>query len=161
VQAAQVVPSVQVTVSKALAVVWRFLYQLQSRLQTTERLAAVAVAVAVAAFLRFSMYSPSLTLTSAAEAGAEAEQEPLTLQVELAAIQAPTLVPLAELAQAEVVELEEMRSTMAAQAAIGVQQEALARAPLQRRRALEPLEARLAQPLAEIQTLHTWQQGQD
>jgi hypothetical protein len=36
-----------VTVLLALAVVWRFLYQLQSRLQTTEPL-AVAVAVAVA-----------------------------------------------------------------------------------------------------------------
>jgi hypothetical protein len=43
VQAAQG-PAV-LTAVLALAVVWRFLYQLQSRLQTTERLAAVAVAV--------------------------------------------------------------------------------------------------------------------
>jgi hypothetical protein len=44
-------------------------------------------------------------------AGAEAEQEPLTLQVELAAIQvlAKHLALLAELAQAGALELEELR----------------------------------------------------
>jgi hypothetical protein len=100
-----VVADILLTVLLALAVVWRFLYQLQSRLQTTEPLAAVAVGAEAAQRIRISIHSSTISFTSAAEAGAEAEQEPLTLQVELAAIQVAltgTLAHLAELAQAGV-----------------------------------------------------------
>jgi hypothetical protein len=93
------------TVLLARAVVWRFLYQLQSRLQTTEPLVAVAVGVGAARRIRISIHSSTISFTSAVAVGVEAEQEPLTLQVELAAIQVAltgTLAHLAELAQAGV-----------------------------------------------------------
>jgi hypothetical protein len=71
---------------------------------------------------------------------------------------------LAELAQAEVVAQEALPTAphraqeLAELVAVGVQQEPAALPPTFLVRAVE---ARLAQPLAEIQTLHTWQQGQD
>jgi hypothetical protein len=136
----------------ALAVVWRFLYQLQSRLQTTEPLAAVAVGVEAPPRSCFLLVLRPLT--SEAEAEAEAEQEPLTLRVVLVASVTMALALLAELAQAGVLALEvraaQRLEISAAMAVIGVQEEAPVQ--LSRARPIRALEARLAQRLPEIQT---------
>jgi hypothetical protein len=148
---------------RVVAEVWRFLYRLQSRLQTTEPL-AVAVAVAEVVRLCYTLITSwvSLIFTVVAVV-AEAEQEPLTLQVELAAIQAVatvwSLVALAELAQAEVVVLAELVAAglpelpeLVEPVPLGVQQEPPAGMQISTRRFHRALEERLAQPLAEIQT---------
>jgi hypothetical protein len=84
VQAAQGLTPV-VTVLRVVAEVWRFLYRLQSRLQTTEPLAvAVAVAVAVEHGNLLPYHHFLSQLMAVAVAVAVAEQVPLTLQVELA-----------------------------------------------------------------------------
>jgi hypothetical protein len=153
---------------RVVAEVWRFLYRFQSRLQTTEPL-AVAVAVVEVVSIHYTLITslPSLILTVVAVV-AEAEQEPLTLQVELvhpAATRANgglSLVALAELAQAEVVELAELVATglselpeLVEPVALGVQQEPPAGWQPQVPTGCfhRALEARAAQRLVEIQTL--------
>jgi hypothetical protein len=88
------------TVVLAQAVVWRFLYQLQSRLQTTEPLAAVAAVAEAPPRWCFLLVWRGCTPEAEAEAGAE--QEPLTLRVVLVASVTMALELLAELAQAGV-----------------------------------------------------------
>jgi hypothetical protein len=86
VQAAQGLTPV-LTVVLAGVVAWRFLYRLQSRLQTAEPLAgAVAVAEVVEHGNLFPYHHFLSQLMAVAAVAAVAEQEPLTLQVELAAV---------------------------------------------------------------------------
>jgi hypothetical protein len=166
VQVAQGLTTKGLTVLRVVAEVWRFLYRLQSRLQTTEPL-AVAVAVVEVVRVYFTLITSwvSLIFTVVAVV-AEAEQEPLTLQVELEAVAVPSaawafpLVALAELAQAEVVEVVELVAAglpelpeLVEPVALGVQQEPPAGRQATTRGSHRALEARPAQRLAEIQTL--------
>jgi hypothetical protein len=71
------------------AEVWRFLYRLQSRLQTTEPLAVVVAVAEVVEHGNLFPYHHFLShFIALAAVAAVAEQEPLTLQVELVAQEA-------------------------------------------------------------------------
>jgi hypothetical protein len=117
---------------------------------------AVAVVAAVAHTKLLLNHHLLSRLITAAAAAAEAEQEPLTLQVELAALAPPggLTAALAELAQAELEALGVVAQAallaLAELVAVGVQQVKAVLSPTSTARALE---AQLAQPSQAIQTL--------